>query len=118
MPVQKTPIRKAARTAAPPPAARKIVVEIDGKKYPCYQTMGALMLLESETGKSADQCTTMTDQVTFLWACCKSASRREGIAFDYSVEDFADNITPDDLFAWASAQAATAADKPEDPKNA
>lgn len=84
---------------------KKLLVEIDGKKYPCYQTMGALMLLERETGKRAEQCDTLSDQCVFLWACCKSACRREGVEFDYTVEDFADNITPDDLVAWANAQA-------------
>lgn len=87
---------------------KKLLVEIDGKKYPCYQTMGALMLLERETGKRAEQCDTLSDQCVFLWACCKSACRREGVEFDYTVEDFADNITPDDLVAWANAQALAA----------
>lgn len=87
---------------------RKLVIEIDGKNYPCYQTMGALMLLERETGKRAEQCDTLSDQCVFLWACCKSACRREGVEFDYTVEDFADNITPDDLLAWANAQSLAA----------
>lgn len=87
---------------------KKLLVEIDGKKYPCYQTMGALMLLERETGKRAEQCDTLSDQCVFLWACCKSACRREGVEFDYTIEDFADNITPDDLVAWANAQALAA----------
>lgn len=83
---------------------RKLTIEIDGKDYPCYQTMGALMLLERETGKSADKCTTLSDQCIFLWACCKSASRREGIDFPYTIEDFADNITPEDLATWAAQE--------------
>lgn len=80
-----------------------VTIEVDGKDYPCYQTMGALMLLERETGKRAEQCDTLSDQCVFLWACCKSASRREGVQFDYSVEEFADSITPDVLVAWANA---------------
>lgn len=84
---------------------RKVLyIEIDGKEYPCYQTMGALMLLEQQTGKNASECTTMSDQVVFLWACCKSACRREKVEFPYSVEDFADNITPEDLASWVVAQ--------------
>lgn len=79
---------------------QKIEIEIDGKKYPCYQTMGALLLFEREAGKEVSKITTsITDQCLLLWACCKSASRREGIDFPYSAEDFADNLFPDDVLA-------------------
>lgn len=76
---------------------RKITIEINGQEYPCYQTMGALMMLERETGKNAADCTTLTDQVVFLWACCKSACRREQVEFPYTIDDFADHLTPEDL---------------------
>lgn len=82
----------------------KLTVEIDGKSYPCYQTMGALMILEQETGKNASECVSLSDQIVFLWACCKSACRRENVEFPYTIEDFADNLTPDDLVAWTNAQ--------------
>lgn len=82
----------------------KITVVVDGKEYPCYQTMGALMLLEQETGKSAEKCTTLSDQCVYIWACCKSACRREGVDFPYTVTEFADAITPDDLTAWAARE--------------
>lgn len=79
---------------------QKVEIEIDGKKYPCYQTMGALLLFEREAGKEVSKITTsITDQCLLLWACCKSASRREGIDFPYSAEDFADNLFPDDVLA-------------------
>lgn len=94
----------------------KIKVEINGTSYPCYQTMGALMLLERETGKSAENCTTLSDQCIFLWACCKSACRREGVDFPYDVETFADNVTPEDLLAWAQAQQEAEAGKEEGAK--
>lgn len=83
---------------------KKVVVEIEGKEYPCFQTMGALMLLEQETGKrDVQECKTLCDLMTFLWACCKSACRREGIPFPYGVDDFADNLSPEDLAAWVLA---------------
>lgn len=83
---------------------KQIMIEIDGKEYPCYITMGAYMLLEQQTGKPATQCTSLTDQITFLWACCKSACGREHIEFGYTLQDFADNLTPEDMAAWQAVQ--------------
>lgn len=50
---------------------------------------------------------TLSDQVIFLWACCKSACRREKIYFPYTVEDFADNLTPEDLTAATASMLKT-----------
>lgn len=82
----------------------KIIVEIDGKEYPCYITMGAYIILEQETGKNASECVSLSDQITFLWACCKCACNREKIKFDYTLQDFADNLTPDEMAAWQAVQ--------------
>lgn len=87
---------------------KKAYIEINGKSFPCYQTMGALMILERETGKNAQDCNTISDQVVFIWACCKSACRRENMEFPYTIEDFADNLTPDEL-----ATAVQAAQEPQ-----
>lgn len=83
---------------------RKLTVTVNDKEYPCYQTMGAFMYLEQETGKSADQCTTLSDQCVFIWACCRAACEREGIDFPFSVQQFANNLTPEDLVAAVEAQ--------------
>lgn len=78
---------------------RKMTVTVNDKEYPCYLTMGAYMYLEQETGKSVAQCTTLSDQCVFIWACCKAACEREGIDFPFSVQQFANNLTPEDLIA-------------------
>lgn len=83
---------------------KKIMIEIDDKEYPCYVTMGAYVFWEKETGKDVRECTSLTDQITFLWACCKGACCREHIEFNYTLQDFANNITPDDMAAWQAVQ--------------
>lgn len=54
--------------------------------------------------------------MVFLWASCKGACLREKIEFPYTVEDFADNITPEDLMAWAQAQAEEQTENGEEKK--
>lgn len=91
---------------------KRIEIEIEGKKYPCYQTMGAMLRFKEETGREAASITdgALSDMVIFLWCCIRSACRREGIAFDYKVEDFADRMTFEDVVAWAAAIGNSAAD--------
>ncbi|MBR6981115.1 MAG: hypothetical protein IKH88_14955, partial [Prevotella sp.] len=38
--------------------------------------------------------TSVTDLVTYLWCCVVSACKRDGIAFDMSLMDFADGLDP------------------------
>lgn len=38
---------------------------------------------------------------TFCLCCVKSACNREKITFDYSLEDFADNVDQEDILSWA-----------------
>lgn len=84
---------------------RKIEVEIDGRKYPCYQTMGALLDFKRETGREATEIKSdaLSDMVTLIWCCVRSASRREGVEFGLTLEGFADRMTLEDVMAWAAA---------------
>ena len=77
---------------------KRVEITIDGQAYPCRMTMGAMLLFKQQTGREATSITTdaISDLVTIIWCCIKSASRHERIDFDLTLEDFADGITPDE----------------------
>ena len=67
-------------------------IEINGKHYPCHMTMGALLRFKQETGHDIGQSKNDEgDMVTLLWCCIKSACAAQKIAFDYSLQEFADS---------------------------
>lgn len=83
---------------------KKISVIIEGKEYPCFITMGAFLDFKNETGREAQAVMgagDLTDILTWLWACTRSACRREGIEFGMSLVEFADRITPETLADWS-----------------
>lgn len=87
---------------------KSLRISIDGKDYPCYVTMGAFLEFRNETGREvADALASggVTDQITWLWSCVRSASRRDGDAMTLSLMEFADMLDPETLSAWASASA-------------
>ncbi len=80
----------------------KIEIVIEGKAYPCRQTMGAMLRFKKETGKEVTNITTdLSDMCAYLYCCTASACKHDGIKFDYSLMDFADSLTPDDINVWA-----------------
>lgn len=93
---------------------KRIEITINGTVYPCSPTMGAMLRFKQETGREASEIDTssLSDLCTFLWCCTASAAKREGIPFDYSLMDFADNVTPEDMAAWN--EVVTAKPDPED----
>ena len=80
------------------------VVVADGKVFPCDMPMGALLRYKKETGeeiaeiKEGETCKLMT----LMWCCARSACNRDKVNFDMSLEDFADNVSPQDVADWAS----------------
>lgn len=82
-------------------------ISVKDKEYPCYVTMGALLRFKDVTGKELSEVsqTGLSDMLTLLWCCCQSACRREGMDFDLSLADFADNILPDELLSWSNSMA-------------
>lgn len=71
-------------------------ITIHGKEYPVYITMGALLRYRHMTGcelkdMAGDDTAGM---ITFIWCCVMSAANAEGVEFNYSLQDFADNIRP------------------------
>lgn len=83
----------------------KLEITIDGTSYPCHPTMGAMLLFKQETGHDITKVdgSDMCELFTYLYCCVKSASRRDGIPFNLTLEEFADNTSPEDLMAWAQA---------------
>lgn len=79
----------------------KIEIKVDGKAYPCRQTMGAMLRFKQETGKEIDAIGNNVSLIcTFLYCCVVSACKHDGIEFDLSLMDFADSISPADLNSW------------------
>ncbi len=94
---------------------RKIEIIIDGKAYPCRQTMGAMLRFKQETGKEvSDIQESVSDLCTYLYCCVASACKKDGVEFGLSLMDFADSLTPDDLNKWSETVNATAESTPEE----
>lgn len=97
-----------------------IEITINGKAYPCRQTMGAMLRFKEQTGKEITEmdASSFNEQVIFLWCCIKSACAREKIPFDLTLMEFADSVEPEDMQAWNKANEAAQEGKKEnkDPK--
>ena len=82
----------------------KIEVTINGKAYPCRQTMGAMLRFKQETGKEVTEIDGgLSDMCTFLWCCVVSACKADGVAFGMSLLDFADSLTPEEMEDWSKS---------------
>lgn len=79
----------------------KIKIIINGVEYPSYFTLGAGLIFKQETGKDVSKLDIgdLVELGTLLYAQCKAAARREKKDFPYSLEDFLDQITDEDLYA-------------------
>lgn len=87
---------------------KRATITIDGKAWPCSPTMGAMLRFKQETGREITEIdpSSFTDLCTYLWCCVVSASKREGVAFELSLMDFADRVSPEDMSEWSQAIAA------------
>lgn len=83
----------------------KIEITINGKAYPCRQTMGAMLRFKRETGKEVTdiQGNDFSEMVAWLWCCVASACNHDGVEFGMSLMDFADAMDPEQMSAWADA---------------
>ena len=83
----------------------KIEITINGKAYPCRQTMGAMLRFKRETGKEVTDIKSdeFSDLVTWLWCCVVSACSHDHIAFDMALMEFADALDPEQMAAWAES---------------
>lgn len=80
----------------------KLELEINGVKYPCGQTMGAMLRFKEATGREIQQMdvNSFSDLCTYLHCCIASACAREKKPFDYTLMDFADNVGIEDIAKW------------------
>jgi hypothetical protein len=90
-------------------------VTIDGAKYPFRLTLGAMKEFKLLTGKEVESIDKAPDNekveliLALVYACVKSASRREGITLAFSsFEEMLDCITPAELPDLVSAISADA----------
>lgn len=81
---------------------KNVEIIVDGKAYPCRPTYGAMLRFRNETGRELSEVKpgAISDLVTYLWCCVKSACAREGVAFDIALLDFADRLSPEDMERW------------------
>lgn len=91
----------------------RITVKMNGKEYPCYFTMGAALTFRNITGRdTAEMENGLSDFAVYLYACAKSACKREGAEFPFSdVQDFADYIDGDELARLSGVMLTTEGEK-------
>ena len=81
----------------------KIEIKINNVTYPCRPTMGAMLRFKKETGKEVTELTgrDFSDLCTYLYCCVASACAADKIEFNYSLLEFADAMSPEDMQQWA-----------------
>lgn len=75
-------------------------VEIEGKSYPCYMTMGALILYKRMTGCEMSEVKTPTIEETMDIVFCvlKSACKANSVEFPFEDSiDLACHLTPEQM---------------------
>jgi hypothetical protein len=60
-----------------------------------------MLRFREETGHEVTQMDgSLSELCTYLWCCVASACRREHRTFDYTLMDFADSISSEDVDKW------------------
>ncbi|MGL5894401.1 MAG: hypothetical protein ACRCZM_07290 [Bacteroidales bacterium] len=79
-------------------------LEINGVLYPCHMTMGAMLRFKRATGRDvqAIDSTNTEDVLHLLHSCFASASKAEGVKFEYTMEEMADHLTADDIVRFSN----------------
>lgn len=74
-------------------------VIINGKEYPCRITMGAMLRYKRMTGKDISELgnNDIEATISLVYCCTVSACNTDKVAFDMSLEDFADSLSPDEF---------------------
>lgn len=75
----------------------------DGKTYPCRVTLGAMRRFKQETGKDSDNIDGVEDLAVFIWCCCISACKADGVGFGVSLDDFCDFVDVSTLSEFTEA---------------
>lgn len=79
------------------------VVTSTGKEYPCRVTLGAMRRFKQETGKDAENIAGVDDLAIFIWCCCQSACKADGVEFGVSLDDFCDLLDMSTVNAFKDA---------------
>ena len=77
---------------------KKNVIILAGKEYPCRVTLGVMVRFKNMTGHDISKMdgNDLAEVATFLYCCVKSACAADEVAFDMSLEDFADRLNMED----------------------
>ena len=69
-------------------------IKLNGKEYPCMMTMGALLRFKEMTGVNPSELDVNDVDllIKLIYCCVKSACKREGVAFEFDLLDFADEL--------------------------
>lgn len=93
-------------------------ITIDGREYPCRETMLAWLMFKERTGREVTELDmkSPTELCIYLWACVSAACRADKVDFGLTLDDFAAVMTPQALYQWAAATLlpATESDEPQD----
>jgi hypothetical protein len=83
-------------------------VKICGKEYPFRMTMGALMRFKRETGHDVSRmdATDLTENLVLIWCCILSACVVDNVVFEYSAQELADRLEPQDVAKLVEALSA------------
>lgn len=83
---------------------KKLVVEVEGIKYPAHSSLGAILLFKKETGKEVNEINCLTDSIIWLWCCVKSASAKTDNPLKMNCQEFADSCDMETLNLWTESQ--------------
>ena len=78
-------------------------IEVNGKRYPYRETMGAMLSFKEETGLDAPVDT--EDSVKYMYHVVKSNCRRNGEEFKLSFQEFADALDGEEFIRITAALA-------------
>lgn len=77
-------------------------IVVNGHRYPCRPTMGAMLRFKRETGREVTELDgkSVTDLCTYLYCCVQSAAELAHKPLEMDLMTFADNISPEDMEQW------------------
>lgn len=70
--------------------------------FPRQISLGAMLIFKEETGREATEADmgSLSDLIKLLWAGAAAASETAGIAMNYTPQQFANRLTPEELKKW------------------
>lgn len=73
-----------------------------GESFPVEISLGAMLIYKEETGREATEADmgSLSDLIKLLWAGAAAASEPAGIAMNYTPQQFANRLTPEELKKW------------------